>query len=201
MNKQKVNEIVNTAFICDTIFTIDPGKSNGAIAKKQADKIETWDIKKIHSFDDLCDFWAYQREICKLPICFLEKITTFQSDVPDKREDAKGYSQAIGKMFQMKKLKDHYVELRSALRTNLIPFIEIMPLQWQKNLRIYIPGEDYKIRKRRYKDIATERFPQIKVTLTNCDALLLTDFAMKKLNNDPLWIKQNLKERINHKIF
>jgi len=191
ITKEKAIEIVTKTQICDTVFTIDPGRSNGAIVKQSGNKVESWNMNKIQSFDDLCDFFRYQREICKLPLCFLEKITTFQSD-----------TQSIGRMFQLTKLKDHYVEIRSALRTNNIPFIEVMPLQWQKGISIYIPGEDYQVRKKRYKDIAKEifKYVNIPITLQNCDALLLLHFARMKLKRDHLWIHQHIQAKKKTKL-
>jgi len=92
-------------------------------------------------------------------------------------------------------LKNHYAEIRACLKINSIPYIEVMPLTWQRYLKIHIKKEDYSIRKHRYQDIAKDLFPQIKVTLKNCDSLLLLEFGEKKLYYDPLWIRQNIQTK------
>lgn len=190
ITKKYANELIAKSFICKEIFGIDPGKSNGAIAKYSDRGIETWNLNKFRDFDDMCDFWEYQASICEMPLSILEKITTYP-------EDAKN----TGKMFQLQKLKEHYTELRASMRTNNIKFIEVMPHYWQDVLRIRKKGEDYNIRKRRHKDIAEDWFLGTKVTLHNCDALLLTQFAMHKIKYDPFWIRQNTKESTHNNLF
>jgi len=195
-----VNEIVTRAFVATEIFGIDPGKSNGGFAKWNGERYEVWSIKKITSFDALVDFWKYQAEICKLPLVFIEQITTYPADFGNEGMTNEKRSMMIGRMYQMNKLKDHYVELRSALKLANIQFIEVMPSSWQKYLEIHKSGEDYKIRKERYKDIAASWFPSIQVTAWNSDALLLIEFGRKKLKYDNRWILNKLKKKTDTKL-
>lgn len=191
LTKYQVNKIVSDSLICDSLFGIDPGISNGAISKSTEYKLESWNIEKLKNFDDMNDFFKYQSEICKLPLVILEMITTYPID-----------SKEIGRMYQLQKLKNHYAEIRACLKINSIPYIEVMPVVWQKYLKIHIKREDYSIRKHRYQDIAKDLYPQIKVTLKNCDSLLLIEFGKRKLYYDPLWIKANTKtKKIGQKMF
>lgn len=186
ITKQQAINSITKAFIAKEIITIDPGKSNGGIAKWTGERVETWPIKKISDFEALVDFMKYQKEICKLPLVFLEKINSFAGDYNDPA--------AKGKIFRMNKLKDHYVELRSAIKLAKFDFIEVMPYHWEKYINIHEKGEEYKIRKKRYRDIAKDWFPTVNVTAWNADALLLIEFAKKKLKYDNRWILKNTQK-------
>jgi crossover junction endodeoxyribonuclease RuvC len=62
---------------------------------------------------------------------------------------------------------------RGLLQGLRVPFREITPQQWQKPLGI---GKKEKAdRKRALKQLAAERYPQIRVNLNNADALLLLE--------------------------
>lgn len=184
LTKYQVNKIVSDSMVCDTIIGVDPGISSGSISKSTDGKLESWNLEKLKNFDDMNDFFKYQREICKLPIVMLEEINTYPGDARD-----------VGRMYRLQKLKTHYAELRACLKINSLPYIEVQPRVWQGYLKIAIKNEDYTIRKRRYKDIATEMYPQIKVTLKNCDSLLLIEFCKRKLYYDPFWIRQNIQKK------
>lgn len=189
MSKEKIDPV---NLVASEIFGVDPGKSNGGISKYKNGKIETWNMKDISDFTDLCDFWKQQKETSKQPLIFIEKISTFKADltnVPPSKKD-----EYIGRQRNMDKLKIHYVELISAIKVAEIPFIEIMPYHWQYYLKIHIHNEDYGIRKKRYKDIASDWFPGIKVTNMNCDSLLLIEFAKRRLKYDMFWILQHIKK-------
>ncbi len=55
---------------------------------------------------------------------------------------------------------------------------EITPQTWQKPLNL--SAKNYKDRKKELKEIAIKRFPDIKVTGWNQDALLMMDFIKPK---------------------
>jgi len=80
LTKTQVNKIVSDSLICDSMFGIDPGISNGAISKSTDNRVESWNMEKVKNFDDMNDFFKYQAEICKLPLAILEMITTFPGD-------------------------------------------------------------------------------------------------------------------------
>lgn len=182
MQKTRINELITQAFIAKELFTIDPGKTNGGIVKFKDNKFETWPLKKMIDVHDLTDFWKYQAEICELPLVVLESINTFNSDVEN-----------IGRMHRLNKLKDHYVELKTALKLSKIQFIEIMPSSWQRYINVFIAGEDYQVRKSRYKDIASDWFPGQKIVGWNADAFLMIEFIKRKLKYDQRWILNKLK--------
>jgi len=183
MEKEKINEIVGSAFIAKELYSIDPGSTNGGIVRFKDNKYESWPLKKMKDFNELCDFWKYQAEITSLPLVALEMINTYNSDTEN-----------IGRMHRLNKLKDHYVELRSALKLAKINFIEVQPRSWQKTLNISIPGEDYQIKKERYKDIAKDMFPTEKIVGWNADAYLIIEFLRTKLKYDQRWILNKLKK-------
>lgn len=178
------NEIVTKAFIANEIFAVDPGSSNGGIVKFNGERYESWALSKIKDFEDLVKFWKYQAEICKLPLITLEMITTFNPDASN-----------IGRMHRLNKLKNHYVELKSAIKLSKIQYIEVMPSSWQKYLQIHIDGEDYEIRKKRYKDISRDWFPGYNITGWNADAFLMIEFTRKKLKYDQRWILSKLAQK------
>jgi hypothetical protein len=187
------NDIITEAFVAKEIIGIDPGKSNGGVVKFNGERYETWPIKKMKTFEDMCDFFKYQAEICKMPLIFLEKITSFQGDFNDPNMK--------GRIFRMNKLKDHFVELKSAIKVSGINYIEIMPASWQKYLKIHQKGEEYKERKERYKDIAIDWFKGNKVVNWNADAFLIVEFGRTKLKYEPNWIHNRIKEFNKKKLF
>lgn len=177
-------ESIIKAFVCKEIITIDPGKSNGGIVKK-SDRYESWPLKKFE-FNDMVDFLKYQSEICKLPLIFIEKIQTFIGDYGDPKARARAY--------RLDKLKRHYTELLSAIKVNKIRYIEVHSYHWQKKIKIHIKNEDRNIRKKRYIDIAKEKFPGHKIVAWNADAFLLQNYANHMLILEPSWIHNKLKE-------
>jgi len=177
------NEIITQAFIAKELFGVDPGKSNGGVVRYKDNMYKSWPISKMHRFEDLCDFWRYQIDICELPLVFLEKINMYSGDFDN-----------MGRMFQMKKLQDHYVELKSALKSSKIRFIEVMPGSWQKYIGVHVPNEETALRKRRLKDIAKDWYPGQNIVGWNADAYHLIEFGRKKLKYDTRWIHNKLKE-------
>lgn len=181
------NEIISQAFIAKELFGIDPGRSNGGVVKFSNGKYESWPLKKMNEFEDMVDFFKYQKEICDLPLIFLERITTFAGDYAGNDIDKK--KAYVGRAFQMDKLKRHYTEITAALKIAKIPYIEVMPGQWQKYLKVHIPNEDTGVRKRRFKDIASDWFSGNNVVGWNADAYLLIEFGRRKLKYDQRWIR------------
>lgn len=73
-----------------------------------------------------------------------------------------------------------------ALKASGIPVVGVTPQAWQKVSAPQIIGQGVE-RKRQLKEVAARRFPSIKVTLSNCDALLISDYAVEQLRvNKPL---------------
>ena len=59
-------------------------------------------------------------------------------------------------------------------------------------LRLVTGKEEYSDRKRRLKEVAQRHFPQIKVPLTNSDALLIMEFIGLKCQREPEWVLKRL---------
>jgi hypothetical protein len=191
ISKEQATKTVTEAFIASEIFGIDPG-AGGGIAK-YSDRVETWKMPK--NFDDLCDFFDYQKEICKLPLIFLEKVQLWHGDGKDKNGNE------VGKQFRIQKMLNHYAELRGAIRSRGFNFIEVAPISWESYLKIRVKGEERTIRKRRFKDIAADWYPSVNVTLNTADALLLVEYGRRKLKFDSLSILRDIQKKSDKNLF
>lgn len=167
--------------IAKELFGIDPGRTSGAIAKWNG-RIEIWLLEKFESSNDYFDFFRFQKNICQNPVIILENITTYPADASNP-----------GKMFNLEKMKTHYAELRAAIRASEIPFIEVMPRTWMKYLHLYMDHEERNTRKHRFRDIAKDRYSQVKVNSKNADALLILEYARTRLKYDPHYFYTEIK--------
>jgi hypothetical protein len=71
----------------------------------------------------------------------------------------------------------------TALLALAIPHTYIHPQNWQKPHREQLAGMEYAQRKHVLKEIAALRFPDIRVTFANCDALLIAEYGLKEFYN------------------
>lgn len=184
------SDTIAQAYIAKELYSVDPGKSNGGVARWIDGKVNTFPLSKLTSYESIVDFFKSLVEGASLPLLVIEQITTFQGDIPGSNITPQERSRIIGRMYQMNKLKDHYVELISAIKLAHIPFIPVMPIHWQKYISVHIPGEDYEIRKHRLRDIAKDIYPGHKIVGWNADALLMIEFLRRKLKYDQRWILQ-----------
>ena len=168
----------------DTILGIDPGMG-GAIAMWRDNKISTVYMPK--TLKDLNDYLHYVEEISEDPIVFVEHVQM-------RPQDSQG-----GKQFGIVKMLKQYHQLESYIKSNHLALIPAYPITWQTRLKIHIKGEDYQQRKKRFKEIAQEWNPDIKVTLKNCDALLILKFGRFMLQNDPKWVSERFPQ--DYKLF
>ena len=67
-----------------------------------------------------------------------------------------------------------------ALRVAGLPVYCVTPQAWQKVVAPQVTGQGGE-RKQALKRLAVERFPGVKVTLANCDALLISDYVLAQL--------------------
>lgn len=163
-----------------TIIGIDPGKS-GAIAHynyKSGVKV----VKMPETTDDLSDYFLHLKETYEKPLIFLEKVNNWTSDT----------DQNAGKRFNIAKMMDGYVEMKTIIKLLKIPFVEVHPASWQSALHLRKKGEEKADRKKRYKAAAGKYYPEIKPTLWNADALCIVQFGRLKFNTDPNWIINKL---------
>ena len=82
-----------------------------------------------------------------------------------------------GRWFSIHKLCIHYETLKSVCSCLGGEPISVTPQEWQSIF--FLKGKTYKDKKKRLKEIATKLFPELKVNLWNCDALLLLYYKTK----------------------
>jgi len=102
--------------------------------------------------------------------CFIERVQSWVSD-----------QEQPGKRFGIEKMLRQYTEIKTVLTMLEIPFHETQSRSWQK---VFLGGqkfEEKKDRKKHLKAICQQKFPKTKVTLKNCDALLILLYANQEL--------------------
>ena len=104
------------------------------------------------------------------------------------------------KMNNLLKIKAQYDRMIALLITMNIRFIEVMPVHWQKEVGYKsVKGASYDERKRGLKQLAVELCPSQKVTLWNCDALLILYFGLKKCKFDQTYIWSKIEKHESFK--
>jgi hypothetical protein len=183
-------EVINNNFVCECVIGIDPGFSGG-IAVWTPNSI-TKTVKMPRDIIDICEYLEYIKSITKHQLVFLEKVQMFMSDSDDKNR---------GKQFSIGKLLEQSKELKNSLKILHLPYILVHPMTWQSYLNLRRKDDKDKTeRKDRYKNAAQNIFQDCKVTLWNCDALLLIEFGRKKLSYDLDWIRENLPKPAQEKL-
>ena len=140
-------------------IAIDPGKG-GAMAVRYPDgkvvvtnfttETEMRDeLEQVLAYDDLAQISAILERVHAMP------------------------GQGVTSMFSF---GANYGYWRGVLQGLRIPFTEVHPRTWQKGLMLgKVQGVE---RKRKLKQVASERYPDQKVTLKNADALLLLEVGV-----------------------
>ena len=95
--------------------------------------------------------------------CFVEEVTGYIGGKP----------QPASRSFVLGKSYGSILGLLVGLG---IPFRTVRPQKWQTGLS-GVRGIEYTARKRRLKEIATQRYPQLKPTLKTADAILIADYG------------------------
>ena len=142
------------------IIGIDPGKT-GAIVYHYTG---TQGVEAVKMPKDGHQFRDFLKRIIRpgdKPIVFIERVHIRPTD---------------GKV-SAAKFKSHYDNLIFVLETLDLPFVQIVPITWQKGLHIWKKGEEKKDRKNRFKEIAASRHPNLKVYLWSADALLIWELV------------------------
>ena len=151
------------------LIAIDPGAS-GAIAVK-------WPGKPMLAYPmpddaDLVEMMGAYQAACLLdgtdPIAYLEEVGGYI-----------GKPQPGSSMF---KFGSGYGFIRGVLAANRIKTVLVRPQTWQKGVS-GVQSTKGPERKRALKEAAARLYPNIKVTLTNADALLIADYAAKQLQH------------------
>ena len=181
----------------DCIIGIDPG-SNGGIVVWRPNHNATA-IKMPKDINEIRDFLNYYKEICT-PIIFLEKLSVRPDDVTV--EDA---GANMGKLYRIQKMLQNFEQLKAIISVCDIPFVMAHPMKWQNELKLRAKisrkKEEKSERKRRYKEIAGNLYPELKPTLWNADATLIMHFGRYILRNNPGWVRQNLPSNMHERLF
>lgn len=169
------------------IIGIDPGASGG-IAIYCDGSVTA--VKMPKRTEAINDYFRHISETYDKRIVFVEKVQHFGSD------DATG-----GKKFGIAKMMANYQELKTLLKVNDLPYVEVAAVTWQKELLVRIKGETKAARKNRYKDFAQTSYPMIKVNLATSDALCLVSFGRRMLTDNPYWVEQKIVGKKNTDLF
>lgn len=139
---------------------IDPGASGG-IAVIQGDGSLVECVKMPPTEKDIFECLAN----CKADFAYLEKVHSMPG-------------QGVSSTF---KFGVSYGGLRMALIASSIKFEEVTPRTWQKFLGVSAKGkhESKTQFKNRLKAKAQQLFPELKITLAICDALLLAEYCRR----------------------
>lgn len=186
---------METKIKINCVIGIDPGAAGGIAVFIPGQKVKA--VKMPKDITDLRDFFVYYTENYK-PIVFLEKLSVRPDDVM-----VEGDRAAMGKLYRIQKLMANFEHLKALIETAGIPYVMVHPMTWQTKLSLRKRGEheEKAARKRRYAEFAGVKYPEVKTTLWNADALLLMHFGRWALVNDPKWVKANLPEREYRKLF
>lgn len=179
----------------DCVIGIDPGANGGLAVFIPGNTVKA--VKMPKDLMDLRDFFAYYAETYK-PIIFLEKLTVRPDDITP---DASGKAN-MGKLYRIQRMMANFEHLKALIETAGIPYVLTHPLTWQTKLKLRVKGqkEEKAERKKRYQEKAGSLYP-VKVTLWNADALLIMHFGRWALVNEPSWVKANLPQKEQYKLF
>lgn len=180
----------------DCVIGIDPGANGGLAVFIPGEQIKT--IRMPKDIRDLRDFLQYYEDTYK-PIVFLEKLSVRTDDIDMSQGDRK---KAMGKLFRIQKMMANYETLKAIIEAVEIPYVMVHPMRWQNALNLRLKGikEEKADRKNRYKAKAEDLY-KIKATLWSADAILICHFGRFVLANDLKWVKQQLPQREQYKIF
>ena len=181
----------------DCIIGIDPG-ANGGIVKWRPNKKITA-IKMPKDLNELCDYLEYLKSICS-PIVFLEKLSVRPDDIVP---GADGVN--MGKLYRIQKMLANYEQLKATIAVCDVPFVLVHFMKWQNELKLRAKTtrikEEKNERKRRYREIAGNLYPELKPTLWNADAMLIMHFGRYILRNNPDWVRENLPAKMYERLF
>lgn len=181
----------------DCIIGIDPGAAGGIVVWRPNHNATA--IKMPKDINEIRDFLNYYKEICT-PIVFLEKLSVRPDDVTV--GDA-GVN--MGKLYRIQKMMANFEQLKAIISVCDVPFVMAHPMKWQDELKLRAKisrkKEEKSERKRRYKEIAGNLYPELKPTLWNADATLIMHFGRYILRNNPGWVRQNLPSNMHERLF
>lgn len=176
----------------DCIIGIDPGKAGGIAVWRPNHKTEV--IKMPGDLMELRQWFDHMKSVCR-PLVFVEKVQLRPDDVNGNP----------GKAFRVQKLLSEFEKLKAIIAMCDVPFVLVHPQKWQNELKLRAKisrkKEEKSERKRRYKEIAGNLYPELKPTLWNADATLIMHFGRYILRNNPGWVRQNLPSNMYERLF
>lgn len=171
------------------IIGIDPG-ANGGVSVYADGRVTA--IKMPRNVALLSDALAYYRQNFRA-VAFVEKLAI-------RHDDLQG-----GKVFRIRKMIANQEQLKAVLSLCGLDICEVHPLTWQSRLGLRKVGEEKAERKRRYKDVASGLYPQVKVTMWNCDALLIMRYGRTMIESiqrkDVRWLNENIIINKNNSVY
>lgn len=181
----------------DCIVGVDPGSNGGIVTWRPNQNIKAVQMPK--DLNDLKDYLSYLKSICS-PLVFLEKLSVRPDDI---MPGADGVN--MGKLYRIQKMMANYEQLKAIISVCDIPFVMVHPMKWQNELKLRVKTarkkEEKNERKRRYKEVAGNLYPELKPTLWNADATLIMHFGRYILQNDPQWVRNNLPSKVYNALF
>ena len=138
------------------VLSIDPGSSGAAVLRSEAG-----DIIAIIDYDGTT---SIARALAHEPITQAVIERVWASPV-----------MSVSAAFAF---GENYGAWCTAIALKGIPLVEVLPQAWQRTVCPHVRGTGPE-RKRALKLEAQRRFPEIRVTLRNCDALLISEYAFK----------------------
>jgi hypothetical protein len=164
-----------------TPVCIDPGANGGVVYTTEFPRNIV--IAKIpDTLDGVFLLFRKIRKQCHKPKAFLEHNTGFMAGIKSST-NANGEEQSAGvspvSMYNFGRNTGH---LEMALIANDIPVCRVTPIKWQNAALVTTPKKRLMTPaqwKNHLKAEAQRRFPAVKVTLANADALLILDAVLK----------------------
>lgn len=179
------------------VVGIDPGSNGGIVTWRPNQNIKA--IKMPKDLTELRNYLEYLKTICS-PIVFLEKLSVRPDDITP---GADGVN--MGKLYRIQKMMANFEQLKAIISVCDVPFVMAHPMKWQNELKLRAKisqkKEEKSERKRRYKEIAGNLYPELKPTLWNADATLIMHFGRYILRNNPGWVRQNLPSNMRERLF
>lgn len=152
------------------IMAVDPGKT-GAIATAKFNPSDgSLNNIVVYNMPDMISEIALKTSVQKENIVvFIEKITTFGIDIENK-----------GKLFRLQKLHENYTRIETLFHIRGINVFPVMPIHWQRSLKLKADGPEYKDRKKKWAEFSRSTFPHHKITNQKADAMCILEYARRK---------------------
>lgn len=178
----------------NSIIGIDPGVKGG-ISLYRSGRATVYRMPE--DLNRLKDLLMQEKELGET-IVFIEKLSVRPDDIASENGAAN-----MGKLYRIQKMMANFEQLKAIVSVCGIPYILVHPMKWQNKLGLRKAGgkEEKRERKNRYKEVAQDLYPYIKMTLWNADALLIMHFGRYMLLHCPIWIKQNLPTSVQPNLF